>query len=114
MKSWPVRLSLPALLLAAGLMSGLAAQTATITTADPVTFIKGAGRVTRPVQPDEVFSIVAVHGDQVTIADVDGYKTSPKRGALKITDLSPPPSAPATNTAPAATTVTHAAPAAAP
>src|ERR1700685_852176 len=105
MKLWAGRIGLLALLLAASLLSSFAAQTATITASDPVTFLKGMGRVTRPVQPDEVFSVVAVNGDQVTIVDADGYQATLNRSALKITDLPPPPPSPAGT---ASATVTNA------
>ncbi|HUB68065.1 MAG TPA: hypothetical protein VL981_11330 [Candidatus Methylacidiphilales bacterium] len=99
---------------AAGQGTLLAARTATITARDPVTFIKGDSCITRPVRPDEVFSVVTVASDQVTIADEDGYEATLNRGMLRITDSTPsPPSVPATNAVPADQTrgmITKAAP----
>ncbi|MCE0499605.1 MAG: hypothetical protein LV481_16825 [Methylacidiphilales bacterium] len=111
MKSSAGRLGLLALLLAASLTSSLATQTATVTTSDPVSFAKGISRVMRPVQPDEVFTVIAVNGDLITIADVDGYQATLSRSVLKITNPLPSPT-PVTNTAPTESPVTNVSPSA--
>src|SRR5580658_10523493 len=101
MKFWAGCIGLLVLFLAAGQASALAAQTATITIRDSITFTKGDARITRPVRSDEVFSVVTVAGDQVTISDEDGYETTLDRSVLKITDSVPSSlSAPVTNAAP--------------
>jgi hypothetical protein len=72
---------------------GCGEETATVTTSDPVTFVQGTSRVTRPVGPNEVFSVVAVTGDKVTIADSRGFQAALNRNSLKMTGPAPPPSA---------------------
>lgn len=84
-----------------GLGLGWGEETATVTTSDPVTFLKGTGRVKRPVRPDEIFNVIAVTGDKVTISDSWGFQATLSRDSLKITDSSHPPTD--TNSAPATT-----------
>jgi len=66
-----------------------AEQTATIVSNDPIHFVKGTSRVVRPVQPDEVFSVTATNGDEITIVDQDGFQATLNRSLLKITGPSP-------------------------
>lgn len=89
---------------------GWGEQTATVTTNDPVSFVQGKGRVTRPVRPDEVFLVIATTGDEVTIADRHGFQATLSRSVIKITDSTPaaantnsapvPPAAATANSAP--------------
>ncbi len=59
----PCRIGWLALLFVVGTSSSWGAQTATVTTSDPVAFVKGSSHVKRPVQPDEVFNVVSISGD---------------------------------------------------
>jgi len=77
---------------------GWAQQTATVISNDPVSFVKGTSRITRPVRPDEIFSVTAVTGDEVTFIDQEGFQATLNRNLLKITDATPTPIA--TNFAP--------------
>jgi hypothetical protein len=77
-----------------------AGQTASIITSDPIHFVKGTGSVTRPVQPDEIFRVITTAGDEVTIADSQGFQATLNRASLKLTDILPP-APPATNAPPA-------------
>jgi hypothetical protein len=88
------RIRMPlALLVFAVLSAGpmLADQTATIVSSDPIHFSKGTGNLTRPVQPDEIFHVLAVNGDQITLADAFGFQATLSRGSVKLIDAAPAP-----------------------
>ena len=98
-----------ALIFLLSLRPGWGEETATVTTHDPITFVQGVSKVTRPVGPNEVFSVVAIVGDNVTLADSRGFQATLSRSSLKITDLSPPSGN--TNSAPATLEMTNGIPA---
>jgi hypothetical protein len=86
-----------------GIGFGWSEETAMVTTNDPVTFVKGTSHVKRPVRPDEVFWVIAVTGDNVTIGDSWGFQATLSRASLRISDQSHPSTE--TNPAPAAETI---------
>jgi hypothetical protein len=88
------------LFLILGFGLGRSEETATVTTSDPVAFVKGTSRVKRPVRPDEVFTVISANGDNVTIGDPWGFQATLSRSLLKITGPATP-SPTATNVAPA-------------
>lgn len=78
-------------LLALSIGPGRGGQTATFD--DPasqhLTFTKGTTKQEgRPIKPGEVFNVVAIKGDDVTIADAEGFQATVSRIALTITDSS--------------------------
>lgn len=91
-RGWiPCWLSWLVLFFALGTSSGWSAQTATVTAKDPVAFAKGLSHVKRPVQANEVFNVISVNGDEVTIRDAQGFEATLNATLLKITDSTPAP-----------------------
>jgi len=79
-------------------------QTVMIISSDQVSFAKGVSRLQRPVQPDEKFTVVSVNGDEITVADLMGYRATLHRSSLTTSDSASVPAVAATTTVKPATT----------